>query len=365
MGDVTVSACPACGETVTPPGLFCEACGHDLSAPAVAVGQASPPATCPGCGSTKIDADRFCDECGRKAPSGRDHAQIDIGGMVGVSDRGLRHHRNEDAMALAAIDTPSGPAAIAVVCDGVSSSDRPDEASLAGANAAARVLTAALRSGDDPADASTAAITAAAQAVTDLGDPDRPAESTPAATYVAAVIRGETVTVCWAGDSRAYWLPADTGRPARQLTKDDSWAEELIAEGMSEAEAQASPQAHQITRWLGADGRAQDPGVTSFEPPERGFILLCSDGLWNYRPDPAGLAALTRPAARTDLLAAASALVKFALDAGGQDNITVVLARFPWPPPDDATHEATVPVTIPANIPAQPAKSGDPGSTPT
>jgi len=93
MGDVTVSACPACGETVTPPGLFCEACGHDLSAPAVAVGQASPPATCPGCGSTKIDADRFCNECGRKAPSGRDHAQIDIGGMVGVSDRGLRHHR--------------------------------------------------------------------------------------------------------------------------------------------------------------------------------------------------------------------------------------------------------------------------------
>jgi serine/threonine protein phosphatase PrpC len=152
------------------------------------------------------------------------------------------------------------------------------------------------------------------------------------------------VTVCWAGDSRAYWLPADPACPAQRLTKDDSWAEELIAEGMPEAEAQASPQAHQITRWLGTDGGTQEPSVVRFEPPGDGVVLLCSDGLWNYRPEPADLAALALPTALTDPLAAAAELVAFALEAGGQDNITVVLARFPRPPTAD--------------------QPGNPGSTP-
>jgi serine/threonine protein phosphatase PrpC len=58
-------------------------------------------------------------------------------------------------------------------------------------------------------------------------------------------------------------------------------------------------------------------------------VLICSDGLWNYRPDAAGLAKLALPAALTDPLAAAGTLLTFALQAGGMDNITVVLAPFP------------------------------------
>jgi serine/threonine protein phosphatase PrpC len=259
----------------------------------------------------------------------RDHVELDLGGLAGVTDRGLRHHRNEDAMALATADTPGGPAAIAVVCDGVSTSDRPDEASLAGAEAAAAILGAALRAGGDAAQASADAINAATAAVTGITDPARPAETAPASTYVSAVIVGAEVTICWAGDSRAYWLPADPDAAARLLTMDDSWAYELIAEGVPEAEALASPQAHQITRWLGADGRTQDPRVIRFAPAGDGAVLLCSDGLWNYRTDPADLAALAMPAALTDQLAAAAKLVAFALEAGGQDNITAVLARFP------------------------------------
>jgi hypothetical protein len=172
----------------------------------------------------------------------------------------------------------------------------------------------------------------AAAAVTDIADPALPVEAAPAATYVSAVIAGAQVTVCWAGDSRAYWLPADAEAAAQLLTRDDSWAEELIAEGVPEAEAQASPQAHQITRWLGTDGRTQEPRVVRFAPAGDGVILLCSDGLWNYQPEPADLAALALPTALTDPLAAATELVTFALEAGGQDNITVVLAGFPWPP---------------------------------
>ena len=59
------------------------------------------------------------------------------------------------------------------------------------------------------------------------------------------------------------------------------------------------------------------------------MLLLCSDGLWNYQPEAAGLAGLALPGALTDPLGAATALVTFALEAGGADNITVVLAPFP------------------------------------
>jgi hypothetical protein len=52
-------------------------------------------------------------------------------------------------MALATAETPAGPAAVAVVCDGVSSSPQPDAASLTAAQAAIRVLLDAVRMGDD------------------------------------------------------------------------------------------------------------------------------------------------------------------------------------------------------------------------
>ena len=93
-------------------------------------------------------------------PSSRDHAEVDLGPAAGVSDRGLRHHRNEDAMALAAEQAPDGPAVVAVVCDGVSSSAHPDEASQAAAQAALEVLVAAVRAGEDLAAASLASGTA-------------------------------------------------------------------------------------------------------------------------------------------------------------------------------------------------------------
>src|SRR5262249_57402383 len=104
-------------------------------------------ATCPECQSAHIPPDGYCESCGHKLPSSRDHTELDLGMLAGVTDRGLRHHRNEDAMALATAELASGPAAVAVVCDGVSSSQRPDEASLAAAQAAVRVLLTGVRTG--------------------------------------------------------------------------------------------------------------------------------------------------------------------------------------------------------------------------
>ena len=123
----------------------------------------------PGGSARGITAEGYCGSCGRKVPSGRDHSELDLGLLAGVTDRGVRHTRNEDAMALATADTPGGPVAIAVVCDGVSTSPRPDDASLAAAQAAVRALLTSARRGEDPAEASLAAVQAAHQALAGHG----------------------------------------------------------------------------------------------------------------------------------------------------------------------------------------------------
>ena len=106
---------------------------------------------CPFCHAEQITADGYCESCGREVPSGRDHLELDLGPLAGVTDKGLRHARNEDAMALATAESATGPAVVAVVCDGVSSSRRPDEASLAAVQAAARPRSRPWRASMSPA----------------------------------------------------------------------------------------------------------------------------------------------------------------------------------------------------------------------
>jgi len=337
------AVCPACGRAVSPADNFCEACRTEL-APAV-VSEAPPAAggACAFCHAGQVGPDGYCESCGRKAASGRDHVELDLGLLAGVTDRGLRHARNEDAMALATAGLASGPAALAVVCDGVSSSRRADEASLAAAQAAVRVLQAGVRAGEDPADTSRAAVAAAQRALASLGGAPAAAVGGPAtgggpaaagdppsATFVSAVLTGAAVTLCWLGDSRAYWLDAGPGATSSRLTTDDSLAGEMVAAGLvPEAEAMNLPGAHVVTGWVGADAAGAPPHVAAFTPPGPGVLLLCSDGLWNYRPGAAALAELALPGALGDPLGTARALVTFALEAGGADNITVVLAPFP------------------------------------
>jgi serine/threonine protein phosphatase PrpC len=272
----------------------------------------------------------------------RDHMEEDLGQVAGVSDRGLRHSRNEDAMHFAVADTEVGPVAVAIVCDGVSSAPRPDEASWTAVNAGITLLAEGAEQGEDPEAISLAAVQAAGRALTELAGP----EGAPASTYVSAVVGPQQITVCWLGDSRAYWLAANAPAPAgphdtiditggsRRVTRDDSLAEEIVAAGLATMdEAMASPQAHVITRWLGADLPEPQAHIEQFTPSGPGVLLMCSDGLWNYRPEAAELAAMAMPAALTRPLDAAADLAKFALDSGGLDNITVVIIPFP-PRPD-------------------------------
>jgi serine/threonine protein phosphatase PrpC len=252
----------------------------------------------------------------------------DFGVAAGISDIGRRHHRNEDAMAIRqTVDANGGAVTIGVVCDGVSTAVRPEEASQAAARAGADTLAAAVRAGTHPEAATHAAIASAVAEVAKLGKSGRAGDS-PACTYVSAMVASDVVSVGWIGDSRAYWLAADE---SAVLTVDDSWAEEMVARGiLSAAEARANPRAHALTAWLGADAGDIEGRAVTFTPTSPGVVLVCSDGLWNYLPEAAALTDLALPDALVAPLRAARTLVQYALEAGGHDNTTVVL--LPYPP---------------------------------
>lgn len=298
---------------------------------------AAAPAACVACGTGAVDADGYCENCGHAQPRQRDHVEEELPGAVAaVTDRGLRHHRNEDAFAVAATTLPDGtPAAVAVVCDGVSSASRPDEASAVASETARGSLVTALARGTEPRQAMHEALLTAAESVNSLAGngPSAPNDNAPACTCVGAVTSGDLLTVGWIGDSRAYWIPDDrTGEWPARLTEDDSWAARMVEAGlMSQEEANADPRAHAITGWLGADAEELDPHTASFQPDRPGVVVVCTDGLWNYADSAEELAAVVPPDARTRPLSSARALVGVALDGGGHDNITVAVLPFPAP----------------------------------
>ncbi|MFC0435397.1 PP2C family serine/threonine-protein phosphatase [Kutzneria buriramensis] len=248
--------------------------------------------TCTGCGSAVAPSDNFCETCGLGQPTGRDHVEIDLGVAAGVSDRGLVHHRNEDALALRAADN----AVFAVVSDGVSTADLADEASLAAVDAAIDVLVAG--------GPTVKAVAAANSAVAEL--PIRYDDTAPSCTYVSAAITADEVTIGWVGDSRAYWIGAEE---ALVLTVDDAHG-------------------HALTAWLGADAGEVEPHITTYYPAGPGVVVLCSDGLWNYLGSADELADRVRPLA-SQPRTAATELVRFAIGRGGHDNVTVVVAPLP------------------------------------
>lgn len=403
--------CPNCGAPdplVEPDSRFCEECGYELDEPVTGeqdLATQTGPRPCASCEGTEFDDEGYCLGCGDLQPRRRDRMEANLGLVAGISDRGRRHHRNEDSMALRPTAGPDDRnVVVAVVCDGVSTSERPDEASAAAVSAAAKWLLAAITSGTtEPERGSGSGSAASASAASEPGrepqpertpahtepvetavmatvsldappepempDTEPPGEDSgdsgagaaggsgsgsraagatgprrplsaaelgllsrqaareadkavsdlerdsdhgnpPACTYVSAVV-GADVTVAWLGDSRAYWL--DERGTARALTRDDA------AEG-----------SHAIEAWLGADSGGPEPHLARFTPDGPGVVLVCSDGLWNYCSEAAELRDLLREkaaAANGDPLATADALVAWANEQGGHDNITAALAR--------------------------------------
>ncbi|WNZ11383.1 PP2C family serine/threonine-protein phosphatase [Streptomyces sp. 11x1] len=304
---------------------------------------ATPPAgmkVCVACRAGHVDRDGYCENCGHAQPRERDHMELELGAVAAVSDRGLRHHRNEDAFAISSTALPDGsPAVVAIVCDGVSSATRPDDASLAAARAANETVLESLPRGTHPQQAMHDAIVAAASAVNALAEEPEtaqehaPHQNAPACTIVGSIVTPSLLVVGWVGDSRAYWVPVDRSAPPARLTEDDSWAAQMVSAGlMNEAEAYADERAHAITGWLGADAYELEPHTASFKPDRPGVVVVCTDGLWNYAEAAEEMAQAVPLDAAARPLRCAQVLVGRALDGGGHDNVTVAILPFPAPP---------------------------------
>ncbi|MFN7509252.1 MAG: Stp1/IreP family PP2C-type Ser/Thr phosphatase [Betaproteobacteria bacterium] len=143
-----------------------------------------------------------------------------------------------------------------------------------------------------------------------------------ATPIVVAWFLGERLWVAHTGDSRLYRL---RGGELAQITRDHSFSQELLDAGMvTEEEARLLPAKNLVTRALGA-GAEVEPEVHEYDVAEGDVLLLCSDGLTEMvgSHEMAGLLNACQP----DLAEAARRLIDMANEAGGRDNISVVLVR--------------------------------------
>jgi PPM family protein phosphatase len=141
-------------------------------------------------------------------------------------------------------------------------------------------------------------------------------------TLTAAYVGEDELTVAHVGDSRLYRLRGGT---FERLTDDHTLVEELVRQGrLTPKEADEHPQRSIITRALGPEAGVE-PDSRTWAARDGDLYLICSDGLTSMVPeDRVAEIVLDAPV----LEAAARALIDAANDAGGRDNITVVLFRL-------------------------------------
>jgi len=173
---------------------------------------------------------------------------------------------------------------------------------------------------ESPGDALARAMAAANAAVYDAAR-SNPNWAGMGSTLCAAAFVEDRLWVAHVGDSRAYMLRSGV---LKQLTDDHSWVAEQVRRGaMSRETAEKSPFRNVITRSIGAEP-AVEPDVSEHPLAADDVVLLCSDGLTGPVPDDEIRRTLEQEG--TPSLAAAR-LVELANDAGGPDNITVVIVR--------------------------------------
>lgn len=253
------------------------------------------------------------------------------GDVACASHIGLRHETNQDAAALG-IDG-SGHHIVLVVADGVSSTEGAEECARVASHTARDYLAATMDQGlpindDDTVTLFERTFQKTHEAVVSGSGP------IGACTLAVAVATHDRIVVGNIGDTRTYWFP-DDGDPVR-LSIDDSMAQAQMDLGLSREEAERGIGAHAITKWIGASATDVAPRVMAYQPQQSGWLLVCSDGLWNHVPDAGDFARLMADLvskAHTDdhghasPAGVADGLIAYANNCGGHDNITVALWR--------------------------------------
>ena len=141
-----------------------------------------------------------------------------------------------------------------------------------------------------------------------------------ATTLTMAVLVWPRAYLLHVGDSRAFYL--HKGR-LKQLTRDQTTGEYMVDAGAwTEEQARKAPTASALVSALGGDDLTVAVGLVDLQPGD--VLLLCTDGLTRHVPDERIAEVLGRAA---DAQSACRELVADALEGGGSDNITVVVAR--------------------------------------
>jgi serine/threonine protein phosphatase PrpC len=238
----------------------------------------------------------------------------------GVTDAGKVRRNNEDALLVGEGEDET----LFVVADGIGGFEAGEVAS----SLAVEVLKEL-----GPDGSFKAAIAEANRRILAAGRGDE--KLSGMGTTVVAIRFGGTqrepqAEVAHVGDSRAYLVRGGEMNP---ITEDHSLVAELVRSGdLTRDQAAEHPQKNLITRALGADEEVDvDTTVLPIEAGDR--ILLCSDGLSDMVPEARISEVLLE--ASEDPERAARSLLSAALDAGGNDNITVIVidVKEQAPPP--------------------------------
>lgn len=141
---------------------------------------------------------------------------------------------------------------------------------------------------------------------------------------------GTTLSVLWLGENYAYIAHVGDSRIYRlregsltQITQDHSLVEELVRAGLiTREQARTHPRRNIITRALGTHGE-NEPDLLVTDVQDGDVFLLCTDGLTGMVPDDE----IERTLRDCGIEAAADRLLALALDAGGRDNVTLILCE--------------------------------------
>jgi protein phosphatase len=143
-------------------------------------------------------------------------------------------------------------------------------------------------------------------------------------TLTAVLVLGDQMTIAHVGDSRAYSIDPDGHM--QLLTHDHSLVKRLEEIGqLSPDEASTHPKRNLLYRALG-QGEPFEPDITSLQVCEGCELLLCSDGLWGVVPENV-MTDILRSSSEPQLVC--QSLIQAANVAGGPDNISVIIVRFP------------------------------------
>lgn len=243
------------------------------------------------------------------------------------SDIGRKRPHNEDCFA---VDPALG---FYVICDGMGGGNAGEiasrmaiEAILAHLKAATTTPTFALIGPVDPnlsvATNQLASAIRAANEVVHLASWQHAKYAGMGTTVVAIRLTNRYLSIAHVGDSRLYLV---RNGAMQSLTSDHSWVAEQVARGyMSEEEAARSPRRNIVTRALGVENTVE---IDLSEIPllNGDLLLLCSDGLTRGVRSQDILQTLELDC---DLEARADRLVSMANEAGGDDNVTVLLVAI-------------------------------------